>query len=381
MTDWLIPLSAPSYGHEEDDAVRRVLTSGWLSMGPEVQAFEEEFARFQSSRHAVAVANGTAGLHLALLALGIGPGDEVIQPAMNFVAAANMTAATGATPIFADILGLDEPTIDPACVEGLVTRRTKAVIVMHYGGHLCRTGELLEICRRHRVHLIEDACHAIGASLADGTRAGSGGDIGVFSFFSNKNLATGEGGMVVTACDELGARVRLLRSHGMNSLTWDRHKGHAATYDVLANGYNYRLDEIHGALGRAQLSKLAAGNQKRGSLTRRYWRLLSDLPDWRLPFARLGGDSAFHLLAVVAPDATLRTRAAEFLRGERIQSSFHYPCVPDFSAFARHRSTAVALSQEFAQRVLTLPLYSSMTEGAVDQVVSALRCAATSGKP
>ena len=273
MTDWRIPLSDLDYGSEEANAVQSVIASKWLSMGPEVQAFEQEFAAMQEAKHALAVSSATAGLHLALLALEVGPGDEVIQPALNFVAAANMTIAIGATPVFADICGLDEPTIDPGDVQQLISPRTKAVVVMHYGGNLCRMAELIELCTARGIAIVEDACHAVGAAYHDarnhwpnGIMAGSIGDISAFSFFANKNIASGEGGMVVTNRADLAERVRLLRSHGMTTLTWDRHKGHAGSYDVVNPGYNYRLDELHAALGRVQLKKLERNNQRRRNL-------------------------------------------------------------------------------------------------------------------
>jgi len=273
LTDWRVPLSDLDYGSEEANAVQRVIASKWLSMGPEVQAFEQEFAAMQGSKHALAVSSATAGLHLALLALGVGPGDEVVQPALNFVATANMTVAVGATPVFADICSLDEPTIDPSEVERLISPRTKAAVVMHYGGSLCRMAELTELCTAHGVAIVEDACHAVGVAYRDarnrrpnGIMAGSIGDISAFSFFANRNIASGEGGMVVTNRADLAERVRLLRSYGMTTLTWDRHKGHAGSYDVMNPGYNYRLDELHAALGRAQLKKLERNNQRRRNL-------------------------------------------------------------------------------------------------------------------
>jgi dTDP-4-amino-4,6-dideoxygalactose transaminase len=378
MSDWLIPLGALNYGREEEDAVLRVLRSGWISMGSEVQGFEREVAEFQRTKHAFAVANGTAALHLALLVLGITRGDEIIQPATNFVAAANMTTAMGATPVFADIISFDEPTIDPTHVEQLITAHTKAVIVMHYGGYLCRMRELLHICRQHNLCLIEDACHAIGAANDEAGMAGSIGDIGTFSFFSNKNLATGEGGMVVTDRDDLAERIRLLRSHGMSTLTWDRHKGHANTYDVSVHGYNYRLDEIHAALGREQLKKLCAANHRRGELTRLYGKLICNLPGWKIPFTNRSGHSAFHLMPVVAPHAAARDQAVQSLRQDRIQTSLHYPCITGFSAFSDYKDAPVHRSQEFAGRVITLPLHPKMDELSVEQVASALLRAANS---
>jgi dTDP-4-amino-4,6-dideoxygalactose transaminase len=380
MSDWRIPLSDLDYGPEEEAAVLRVLKSRWLSMGPEVQLFEREFGACLETRHAFAVANGTAALHLAFLALGIGPGDEVIQPAINFVAAANMTAAVGAIPVFADIQGLDEPTIDPAAIERLITARTRAVVVMHYGGYPCRMAEISAVCQRLNLALIEDACHAVGARFSDpqqrpphGRMAGNLADIGCFSFFSNKNLATGEGGLISTDRDDLAERLRLLRSHGMTTLTWDRHKGHASAYDVVCHGYNYRIDEIHAALGRAQLSRLLANNNVRASLVAAYREALGDLSGWVVPFAGWRGSSASHLMALVAPDARTRELAADSLREAGVQTSRHYPSIPDFAAFRDSQRGDAPLSRSFASRMLTLPLYPGLKESQVEDICRVVR--------
>ncbi|MQA28763.1 MAG: aminotransferase class I/II-fold pyridoxal phosphate-dependent enzyme [Luteitalea sp.] len=367
-----MPLSDLDYGPEEEAAILRVLRSRWLSMGPEVQAFEAEMARFLGVEHAFAVSSGTAALHLACLALGIGPGDEVIQPAINFVAAANTTVAVGATPVFADILGLDEPTIDPEAIERLLTPRTRAVVVMHYGGYPARLADITELCSRRGVALIEDACHAIGALYLDerqrpphGAQSGTVGDIGCFSFFSNKNIAMGEGGLVVTRRPDLAERLRLLRSHGMTTLTWDRHRGHASTYDVVAHGYNYRLDELHAALGRCQLRKLPGNNVRRAALVAVYRQALSAFDGWIVPFATFAGESACHLSVVVAPDTPTRDDAVKHLKGAGVQTSLHYPCVAGFDAFRRFAAPSLDRSEAFTSRVITLPLFPTMT---VDQV-------------
>jgi dTDP-4-amino-4,6-dideoxygalactose transaminase len=384
MSEWHIALSDLAYGAEEQAAAMRVIESKWLSMGPQVRAFEEEFATMVGSRHALGVASGTAALHLAYLALGLGPGDEVIQPAINFVAAANLTVAVGAEPVFADIIGPDEPTIDPAAVERQITPHTRAVVVMHYGGYLCRMAELRELCQRSNLALIEDACHAVGARYLDAQQrpphhqmAGNLSDIACFSFFSNKNLATGEGGMVVTSDDGLAEQLRLLRSHGMSSLTWERHRGHASSYDVTLHGYNYRLDELRAALGRVQLSKLARHNQVRGQLVAAYRRHLKTLPGWVLPFANYQGDSAYHLMVAVAPDEATRSEVVQALREARIQSSMHYPCIPEFTAFERYQTSAVPHSQAFARRAITLPLFPTMTEAQVAEVCTCIRTSIT----
>ncbi len=379
MSNWKIPLSDLNFGAEEATAVARVLASKWLSMGPEVEAFENEFASFIGVKHAFAVSNATAGLHLALLSLGIGPGDEVIQPALNFVAAANCTVAVGATPVFADIQSLDEPTIDPEEIRKQITPYTKAVIVMHYAGYLCRMAEIQQLCRENGLALIEDACHAIGAGYRDSARtgteltmAGALGDVGAFSFFSNKNLATGEGGMVTTNRDDLADGIRRLRSHGMSTLTWDRERGHANSYDVTANGYNYRLDEIRAALGREQLRKLRPGNLVRKRCVTAYRRRLVNLPDCSAPFKRYGGDSAFHLMPIVLADCATRDTIVAHLREERIQTSLHYPAITEFTAFRNHSHARVPNSRLFSDRVVTLPLYSTLTQDNVNVVCDAI---------
>ncbi len=380
VSEWYIPLSDLSYGADEEEAVLRVLRSRWLSMGPEVQAFEQEFASLLNVKHALAVANGTAAIHLAYAAAGLGPGDEIIQPAINFVAAANMTMAIGATPVFADIVGLGEPTIDPAEIERLITPRSKAVVVMHYGGYVCRMAGINALCRERGLLVIEDACHAVGASYEDqqgqpphGRMAGALGDIGCFSFFSNKNMATGEGGMVVTDRDDIAKRLRLLRSHGMTTLTWDRHRGHASSYDVVANGYNYRIDELRAALGRCQLARLTGNNTRRGELVRAYRHALEGLPGWTVPFADYAGSSAYHLMIVVAPNHETRELAARTLKEAGIQTSLHYPHIPNFSAFAGLQAGALKISPEFAQRVLTLPLFPGLAESQVAEICSLIR--------
>jgi dTDP-4-amino-4,6-dideoxygalactose transaminase len=375
MSERRVPLSDLDYGPEEEEAVFEVLRSRWLSMGPQVQAFERDFAGYIGTEHAFAVANATAALHLAYLALGLGPGDEVVQPAINFVAAANMTVAVGAEPVFADIVSLEEPILDPADVERRLTPRTRAVVAMYYGGYFGPTAELQALCRRHNLALIEDACHAVGARCRelDGRMAGNLGDVACFSFFSNKNLATGEGGMVTTSRTDLAERVRLLRSHGMTTLTWDRQRGHASTYDVRAHGYNYRLDELHAALGRVQLRKLAANNERRRLLVLAYRQGLADLAGWTLPFARAEGDSAYHLMVAVAPDDETRARAAEALREAGVQTSLHYPSVPSFEAFRSCKRDGLALSEQYGRRVLTLPLFPMLMPNQVEYVCTALK--------
>ncbi len=377
--EWRIALSELDYGPEEYDAVRRVLDSRWLSMGPEVAAFEREFAAASGAAHALAVSNATAALHLALLALEVGPGDEVIQPALNFVAAANMTLAVGGTPVFADIASLHEPTIDPEHVSHLLSPRTKAVIVMHYGGYPGRMAPIVSACAARGIPVIEDACHAPLVTYEDpgrqpphGRTVGTLGHVACFSFFGNKNLATGEGGMITTDDEAIAARLRALRSHGMTTLTWERHRGHASSYDVARPGYNCRLDELRAALGRVQLQRLPSGNARRRDCVRRYHRQLVDSPV-TLPFAGWDRDFGGHLMPVLAANADHRARIASALRDERIQSSLHYPAIPTFAAYRSYAGTAWPLSHDFADRVVTLPLHARLSDSDVDAVATVVK--------
>ncbi len=265
MTTWRIPLADIDLGAEELSAVQNVLQSRWLTMGGVTQEFETAFASYTGAKHALAVTNATAALHMACLAIGLKAGDEVIVPSLTFVATANSICYSGAMPVFADICSEHDLNISPEAIEALITERTRALMLVHYGGYACDMPRILELARKHNLKVIEDAAHAAGAWLDD-RHLGTWGDIGCFSFFSNKNMTTGEGGMLVTNNDDLYEKLCLLRSHGMTTLTWDRHKGHAWSYDVVELGYNYRIDEIRAAIGVVQLKKLDRNNDRRRHL-------------------------------------------------------------------------------------------------------------------
>jgi dTDP-4-amino-4,6-dideoxygalactose transaminase len=380
LTDWRVPLSALDYGVEEADAAQRVIASKWLSMGAEVAAFEREFAEMLSARHAYAVSSATAALHLAMHAINLRPGDEVIQPAINFVASANMTLLAGATPVFADICSLAEPTLDPKHVEQLITPRTKAIIPMHYGGNLARMSELVQLCEQHGLSMIEDSCHAVGAVYHDsqrrephGAMAGSIGDLGTFSFYANKNLACGEGGMLVTNREDLGDRIQMLRSHGMTRSSWERHHGRAGSYDIALAGFNYRLDELHAALGRTQLAKLLPGNERRKQLLSRYRDGLRGAERWIMVFADQIEYSSGHLMVAVADSPETRAKAEHALREAGIQSSMHYPSILEFTGFRERFPVHLELTHQFAHRAITLPLHPGLHTEHVDEITHILR--------
>src|SRR5689334_9841608 len=280
MTDWRIPLSDIDLGDDEISSVEEVLKSRWLTMGRVTQDFESAFASYTGAKHALAVTNATAALHMACMAIDLKPGDEVIVPSLTFVASANSIRYTGAIPVFADITSETNFNISPDAVEALITERTGAIMPVHFGGYACDMPCILELAHKYNLKVIEDAAHAAGSWL-ESRHLGTWGDIGCFSFFSNKNMTTGEGGMVITNDDTLFEKLRLLRSHGMTTLTWDRHKGHAWSYDVVDLGYNYRIDEIRAALGTVQLSKLERNNERRRHLTQIYRDFLQELPQIR----------------------------------------------------------------------------------------------------
>jgi dTDP-4-amino-4,6-dideoxygalactose transaminase len=373
--DWRVPLADVNFGVEEEQAVQQVVRSGWLSMGEVTNAFEQEFAAFIGAKHTLAVTNATAALHLACLAAGIGPGDEVIVPSLTFVATANAVRYTGATPVFADVESLDWLNISPASIETRLTERTRAILVVHYAGFPCDMPAILEIARCHNLVVLEDSAHAIGSKL-DGRMLGTWGAIGCYSFFSNKNMTTGEGGMLATDDDALAEKLRLLRSHGMTSLSWDRHQGHAYTYDVVDLGYNYRIDEMRSALGRVQLRKLHAGNQHRGELTLLYRDLLAELaPQVELPFEEPRGTSCYHILPALLPEGTDRIRFMEALKQRGIQTSIHYPPVHHFQIYQdewQKRGGSLPLTEEAGNREVTLPLYSTMRLEQVHWVAQAI---------
>lgn len=374
--EWRVPLADVRLGPEEESAVLDVLRSGWLTMGGVTQAFEQEFAAFVGAKHAFAVTNATAALHLACMAVGLGEGDEVIVPSLTFVATANAVRYTGANVVFADIESEDWLCICPRSIEEKINERTRAIVVMHYAGFACDMPEILRVAKKYHLAVIEDAAHAVGASL-DGKPLGTWGDVGCYSFFGNKNMTTAEGGVLVTDDDRLADKVRILRSHGMTTLTWDRHQGHASTYDVVDLGYNYRIDEIRAALGREQLKKLPAGNVRREVLVERYREELAErLPALGLPFSEKRGLSSQHIFPVLLPEGVDRGTFREALKADGIQTSFHYPPVHHFRIY-RREGEELWMTENAARRQVTLPLFPGMTDAqqnlVIESVVKALR--------
>lgn len=373
---WKYPLADIDFGSEEFSKVQSVLESRWLTMGSITQNFEKAAAEYLGVKHAIAVTNATAGLHLACRAVNLSPGDEVIVPSLTFVATSNAVLYTGGIPVFADITSLNDLDISPESIEENITERTRAVIVMHYGGYACDMDKILELAKKHHLHVIEDAAHAIGSEL-NGRKLGTVGEIGVYSFFSNKNMTTGEGGMVVTNDDELAKNIRLMRSHGMTSLTWDRHQGHAWDYDVVELGYNYRIDEIRAALGLVQLSKLEKNNQRRRELTQLYHTLLREqIPEIWIPFSTHRGISAAHIMPVLLPPEVNRVDFIEGMKARQIQTSHHYPPIHKFTSYTRNQAIKqkeLPITEHVTQREVTLPLYPALLDEDIAVIVEAVK--------
>jgi dTDP-4-amino-4,6-dideoxygalactose transaminase len=371
-----IPLADVRLPRAAIDAVTGVLKGGWLSSGPEVERFESAVAERVGAAHAVACGSCTAAIQLALAALGVGSGDEVIMPSLSFVAGANVVVELGAEPVFCDVVGPDDLTLDPRSVERLLSDRTRAVIPMHYGGHPCDPA-LLDLAAAAGIAVVEDAAHAIGAAGEPGD-CGTWGAAGCYSFFANKNLPLGEGGMLVTGDEELASRARALRSHGMTAATWVRHKGHASSYDVTLPGYNHRLDEARAAMGSVLLAELDAWNDARGRHTARYAELLAGVDGVSVPFAGTptASRSAHHIEVVVLDEGIDRDRVRADLLGAGVQTSVHYPPTHTFTAHREARAD-VDVTEALAGRILTLPLYPHLEDEQIERVVELLAAATT----
>lgn len=363
-----VPFFDLNYGPEETAAAVEVLESRWISMGSRCARFEERFAALHNCPYAIAVANCTAALHLALRILEVGPGDEVIVPSLTFVATASVVRMQGAVPVFADIASLDDWTISVEDVERKITARTKAVIPMHYGGHGADMPRLCALAKDRHLKVVEDACHA-PLGKRDGRFLGTFGDFACYSFYSNKNMSTGEGGMMLTADPDHAARARLLRAHGMTATAYDRERG-AEFYDVVDWGYNYRMDDIRAGIGLAQLDKLEADIEHRDRLVERYRRKLAGVPGIQIPFATYPGRSSNYVFGVLTehPD---RRGLREELKARGVATSMHYPPVHQFACF-RDAAGRLPLTEEVGRREVSLPLFFAMTFEQVDHVCEQL---------
>jgi len=371
---WRVPLADVRVSEEDIAAVAETYRSGWLSQGPRTSEFERAMEAYTGAPHAIAVTNCTAALHLMARVAGLGAGDEAIVPSLTFVATANAIAYTGATPVFADVVGLTEPWLDPDDVARRITPRTKAICCMQYGGHPGETEALRALAAEHGLVLLEDAAHALGTRIGS-EHAGTLGLAGAYSFFSNKNLAVGEGGMVVCRDDETAESLKLLRSHGMTTLSWQLHQGHATSYDVVALGCNYRIDEARSALAISRLARLDDENAQRSEIDATYRELLADVPGVQPALVPPAGATlAHHLFTVVLDGGIDRDAVRSRLSAAGVQSSIHYPPSHLFEIY-RAGARVLPVTEEYSRRTLTLPLFAHMTRDQAEIVAAELEAA------
>lgn len=376
-----IPLTQTTLDEQEVEAAARVIRRQWLTMGEEVAAFETEFAAAIGSPHAVAVSNGTTALEIAYQAAQIEAGSEIILPAITFVACFNAAVRAGLMPVLADVCGPYDLTISVEDVVRKITPRTRAVVSMPFGGHCPDMEALADLCEARGLVLIEDACHAPLARVG-GRPIGTFGLGASWSFFGNKNMTTGEGGMITTGDDAFAERCRLIRAHGMTRPTWARVQGLGFSYDVAELGTNARLDEIRAAIGRVQLAKLPAANAERARAAVWLREALEAvaIPGLVAPFANARGESVEHVFVVLLPEGTNREATMEALKRAGIQTSIHYPPLHQFTStrqwFAIHGGAAdLPVTDAIGGRILTLPLGPKSTQAECVEVAEALAAA------
>lgn len=372
-----VPFCLPDVTEDAIEEVVSVLRSGWMTTGPKVKQFESALGEFVGARHVLAVNSCTAGLHLALAGLGIGPGDEVITTPMTFCSTVNVILEVGAIPILADI-GPDM-NIDPRRVARLITSRTRAIIPVHIAGLPCNMEAIWELAQTHNLRVIEDAAHAAGA-FHGAIRIGAGqSDAVAFSFYATKNLSTGEGGAVVTSSEELYDRMRILCLHGISRDAWNRYsdKGNWH-YDVVECGFKYNMSDIMGAIGLHQLARLDAMNTRRREIAEAYNRGLADLPQFELPSPGATGAHAWHLYILRLNLDRLTIDRARFfneVRERGVHCSVHFIPLPLFSYYRdrlQMRDPCPVALAEYP-RLLSLPLYSGMEDRDVARVIEVVR--------
>ncbi len=364
----MLNVAEPCLGADEKAALLDVIDSGWITMGKKVRQFEQAFAMLHKAEDVIAVSSCTAGLHLIMHGLGLGPGDEVLVPAMTFVATPNCVLYVGATPVFVDIESSDVPLMSLEDAAEKCNAKTKAIILVHYGGYLPDRAKWQTFAAERGLMLVEDAAHASGL-----VEAGTFGVAAAFSFYGNKNMTTAEGGAVIATLPGLGERIRQARSHGLTSGTFQRHAASANGYDVTMLGFNYRIDELRAALGSVQLQSLMAWNEKRKALTELYRAMLRQrAPAVSVTFSH-SRKSAYHIMPVILPEGTNRQAVVSKLRAAGVQTTIHYPPAHRFSYYMdRFPNVSLPRTEDFANRELTLPLHPKLEERHVDKITRAL---------
>ncbi len=367
-----IPLFKLNYDKNEEQAVLDTIRSKWISTGPKSRQMEDYFSDKIGSKYCLTLTNCTSALHVALIVAGVGKGDEVLVPSLSFVATANVVKYTGATPVFCDITSYQDLTISPKEIEKKITDKTKAIIPMHYGGFGANMEKISEIAEQNNIKIVEDASHAPMATYRE-KHLGTIGDIGCFSFYSNKNISVGEGGMLVTDDQELYERAKLLRSHGMTSLAYNRKDGNN-TYDVIELGYNYRMDDIRASLGLVQMKKLSASIQKLQEIRSYYVKKLQAIDGIVIPFENYQSLSTNYIFPVVLEksNAEKRDQVRAFLKENGIQTSVHYPAIHEFSIYNQNQ-VQLPKTEYVARNEITLPLFTTLKKAEIDYIAEILQ--------
>ena len=371
--EYKIPLFELNFDEAEENAALETIRSKWISTGPKTTEFENKFSSMLNVKHSVALSNCTVALHLAMKILGIKNGDEVICPSLTFVATANSIRYVNAIPVFADVKSYDDLTIDPEDIEIKITAKTKAITVMHYGGFACDMDRIMTIAKKYDLKVIEDACHG-PLSEHQGKKLGTIGDIGCFSFFSNKNISTGEGGMLVTNNTEFYKRANLLRSHGMTSLSYERSKGHSTSYDVVDLGFNYRMDDIRSSIGIVQLDKIETDLKNRAEVRKLYIKELSEISEIIIPFKDYSEFSSNYIFPVILKNSTYEKRdlVRNKLAEAGIQTSVHYPAVHKFSIY-KDFYREMPVTDYITDNLITLPMYANLKKDDVGYICENLK--------
>ena len=361
-----IPLFNLNFDEREAQAAYDTIKSGWISTGPKNAELEQMFIDMWGVKYAVSMSNCTSSLHTACMVCGFGPGDEVICPSLTFAASCNCIRYVGATPVFADIVGPDHINIDPADIERKITSKTKGIIVVHMAGFPCKMDEIMTIARKHNLKVIEDSCHG-PLSEYKGKKLGTIGDCACFSFFSNKNISTGEGGMFITNNEEMAQKARLIRSHGMSTMSYQRASGHATEYDITCLGYNFRMDDIRAAIAIEQLKKLPGDLDMRRKVRKQYVDRLSKIEGVVVPFADNTEFVSNYIMPVVLLNSAreYRNKVREYMHAVGIQTSVHYPAAHKFSTY-KEFGTILPQTEYVADNEITLPMYAALSSEQID---------------
>ena len=373
-----LPFHQPSIDADDERAVLEALRSGWITTGPRTKSFEQTFAAYTGAAHCVAVNSCTAALHLALEAIGVGPGDEVVTSPITFASTANVIVHRGATPVFVDVEP-DTLNLDPDLLERAITPRTKAIIPVDFAGQPCELDAIMATARRHGLVVIEDAAHAVGAEYK-GRRIGGIADMTAFSFYATKNITSGEGGALTTNNPEWAERVQIMALHGISRDAWKRYgtTGYAH-WDILAAGYKYNMFDLQGALVSSQLARIDRFSERRVALKARLDAGLRDLPELAFPAERGERRHAFHLYPIIVRTETLsadRDAIMNAIQAENVGIGVHFRAVHLHPFYVQRFGFSRGMfphAEYYSDRTISLPLYPRMTDADADDVIAAVR--------